>query len=419
MKIFRKLIPFIFFLSIPAYAALELELTQGMEGALPITISNFGNEQQLNQPLTEIIRADLRNSGRFHVLENNKTADNLLEGKITASGSKQFKVEFDLVDVINSGSLEDGSPSKTLLINKTYIFSEKNTRALAHRIADDIYAKLIGKKGVFSTKIAYVLVESKNGKPFQYHLMIADADGYNAHPLLTSEEPMMSPRWASDGKRVAYFSFEKKRAAIFIQDITTGEREAVSQFWGVNGAPAWSPDGKKLAIVLSDTGHTNIHVIDLATKKVLQLTNSWSIDTEPAWSPDGDTIIFTSNRSGGPQICQISSKGGPVERVTYNGTYNTTASFTSDGRSIVMLHKDRGMFVIALQDLDTDRVDILTNTGRDQSPSLAPNDDMVLFASRFGKRQVLGMVSIDGRVRLRLPAQEGDVREPAWSPRAT
>ena len=416
MKMLKKSIFFFLFLSFATFAALELELTQGMEGALPIAIKTFNDEPLLQQSLTSIVKADLQNSGRFHVVKKDRKVDNILVGKVSRAGAGQYKVEFDLADALNSNEPTEGGLNKTVLLTKTYIFSEKNTRAVAHRIADDIFQKLIGKKGAFSTKIAYVLVKNKMGKPNKFHLMVADADGHNPHPLLTSDEPIMSPQWSPDGKRIAYVSFEKKRASIYVQDVHTGKRELVSQFYGINGAPAWSPDAKKLAIVLSKSGRPNIYTLDVATKELKQLTNSWTIDTEPAWSPDGKTLIFTSNRSGGPQIYQINSKGGSPERITYNGTYNTTASFTSDGRSIVMLHKDRGMFVIALQDLDTDRVDILTDTGRDQSPSLSPNDDMVLFATRFGRRQVLGMVSVDSRVRLRLPAQEGNVREPAWSP---
>lgn len=412
MKILKKSILFLLFLNLSAFAALELELTQGMEGALPISINPFKAESALEQSLTSVIKADLQNSGRFHVLGEGRKVDNMLVGKVTKAGPGQFKVEYDLVDTVNAQNSEE----RNVLLTKTYAFSEKNARAVAHRIADDVFQKLIGKRGVFSTKIAYVLVKNKSGKPNKYHLMVADADGHSPHPLLTSDEPIMSPRWAPDGKRIAYVSFEKKRASIYVQDIHTGKRDLVSQFYGINGAPAWSPDTKRLAIVLSKSGHPNIYILDMDTKELKQLTNGWSIDTEPAWSPDGRTLIFTSNRSGGPQIYQIDPKGGQPERVTYNGTYNTTASFTRDGHSIVMLHKDRGMFVIAMQDLDTDRVDILTDTGRDQSPSLSPNDDMVLFATRFGRRQVLGMVSVDSRVRLRLPAQEGDVREPAWSP---
>ncbi len=416
MKLLRRLIPFIIFLSLPSYAALELELTQGMEGAIPITIKTFQNEQQSKLNLTSIIRADLRNSGRFNVAENNKKSDNILEGKITVTGPNQYKVDFDIVDNLSASS--EGEGSRSVLLSKTYAFTDKNIRILGHRIADDVYSKLVGKKGFFTTKIAYVLVRNKLGKAHQYHLMIADVDGYNAKPLLTSEEPIMSPRWAPDGQRLAYVSFEKKRASIYVQNITNGQREVVSQFYGINGAPSWSPDGKKLAMVLSKSGYPKIYVLDLATRNLRQLTQGDSIDTEPSWSPDGQTLLFTSNRSGGPQIYQLSVNGGEPSRLTFNGTYNTTASFSSDGRTVIMLHKDSGMFFIALQDLDTDHLEILTKNGRDQSPSLAPNDDMVLFATRSGSRQVLGMVSVDGRVRLRLPALEGDVREPAWSPRS-
>lgn len=415
MKLFSRLLPIIMFLSLQAHAALELELTQGIEGAIPITVKSFQNEQSLKLALTSIIRADLRNSGRFFVADDNKKSDNIVDGKITMTSPNQFKVDFDIIDSLSSA---EGDGSRTVLLSKTYAFNDKNIRTLGHRIADDIYSKLVGKKGVFNTKIAYVLIRNKLGKPNQYHLMIADVDGYNAKPLLTSEEPIMSPRWAPDGQRLAYVSFEKKRASIFVQNVTNGHREAVAQFYGINGAPSWSPDGKKLAMVLSKSGYPKIYVLDLATRKLTQLTYGDSIDTEPSWSPDGQTLLFTSNRSGGPQIYQLSTNGGEPSRLTFNGTYNTTASYSSDGRSVVMLHKENGMFVIALQDLDTDHVEILTKHGRDQSPSLAPNDDMILFASRHGNKQVLGMVSVDGRVRLRIPSMDGDVREPAWSSRA-
>lgn len=415
-----------------AYAALDLELTQGVESAIPIAVVPFGQENQLGaQSLSAVIRQDLAHSGQFRLFETEALpgrpeshqavdlskwrqlgADHLVVGRVTPLGSSRYSVQFELMNLYGSSN----SQSAGVLLNKSFTLNAESARSLGHHIADLIYEKLLDKKGIFSTHIAYVLVKHLGTPAKQYQLMVADIDGFNPQALVISKEPIMSPSWSPDGKQIAYVSFETQKAAIFIQKVATGERFKVADFEGINGAPAWSPDGKTLAVVLSKSGYPKIYTLDIASRAAKQVTKGWAIDTEPSFSPDGKSLVFTSNRGGGPQIYRVSLQSGRVERVTYEGNYNASSSFTRDGKALLVLHHDQTGFNVALQDLKSGQLDLLSRSGQDQSPSMAPNDEMVVFATKSGTKQVLGMVSRDARIRLRLPAQEGDVREPAWSP---
>lgn len=409
-----------------AFAMLELELTQGVDKALPIAILPFTGQPEGSDAdnMTSVIRTDLRNSGRFQVLSDDVFPEhpmsfasvnsslwkrNKIEGIVIGriqGNSSGYDVNFQLVDVY----------SNKILASQEYHVQQNQFRALAHHISDIIYQQLTGERGVFSTRITYVLVQQWPDRPRQYTLEVADSDGFNPKPLLISSHPIMSPAWSPDGKSMAYVSFENNHAAIYVVDIITGNRRLISEYPGINGAPAWSPDGSQLALVLTKTDQPKIFVLDINTHQLTQVTDGWSIDTEPNWAPDGQSIIFTSDRGGSPQIYRVSVNNHHVQRITFSGNYNARASFTPDGKSIVMLHREDKLFNIAVQDLQTGRVTELTRSGLDDSPSLAPNGGMVLYGTQYGDRAVLGVVSTDGRVKLRLPAREGEVQEPAWSP---
>lgn len=389
-----------------------MELTRGTAGAIPIAIVPFTQEGIPPQNVSAIVSNDLKNSGRFKVQMNKQGVDNIVVGQVQAIGSDRYQVSFKLLDGFKGkGSVENVSLSKKFTVNGSQL------RALSHHISDLVYQHILGVRGVFSTRLAYIVVQHSGTGAAHYTLEVCDQDGYNPRPLLNSRDPIMSPSWSPDGKKVAYVSFENKHAAIYIQNVMTGARYLVSEFPGINGAPAWSPDGRKLALVLSKTKAPNIYLMDIASHKLSQLTHDYYINTEPAWSPDGHSIIYTSNRSGTPQIYQMNLASHSVTRLTYDGNYNARASFTPDGNHIVVLNRESNYFNIGVLDLNTGTFRVLTNSRNDsESPSVAPNSSMVLYGTLSGGRSVLGMAATDGSVQILLPARSGDVQDPAWSP---
>lgn len=413
------------FIGSNAHAALTIEITQGVEGALPIAVVPFGpSGMALPVDVAEVIAADLKRSGRFAPLAKNDLiarpyetaqvnfrdwrllkADNLVIGKVTPQGAG-YVAQFQLFDVYRGVQLAGYSIRS----------DAANLRRTAHQIADMIYETLTGEPGAFATRIAYITVTNMTGGKRRYSLEVADSDGYDPRPVVQSTQPMMSPSWSPDASRLAYVSFESRRPRIFAQDLRSGQRELIASFEGINGAPSWSPDGTRLALVLSKDGNPEIYVMDLASKQLRRMTDSIGIDTEPSWSPDGRSIIFTSDRGGTPQIYRMPSSGGRAERLTFEGAYNARASFSADGRSIAMVHGVSNRFQIALLNLQNGALQILTDGGLDESPSFAPNGRMIIYATEEKMRGVLAAVSVDGRVKQRLSAREGDAREPAWAP---
>ena len=420
--------------SMSSCAQLQIQLTQGVDAAMPLAIYPFsGDDVTLPGGVTmsQVVMTDLKNSGQFHDISPKKTvplptqssdldskylkkrgANVVLMGSVHAMPTGQYQVSIQLVDLYHQSSV-DGAPH--VLLQQRYTVSQSSLRRLAHKISDDVYEQLLGVPGVFSTKIAYVLVNHSGLSSARYQLMVADADGFNPQPLLTSLMPIMSPTWV-DANHMVYVSFEGHRATIYWQDLVSGKRRVLSRSPGVNGAPAVSPDGKKLALVLTKTGNPNIYVMDIASGALQRITSGLSIDTEPAWSPDGKRLIFTSNRGGNPQVYQYRFSDKQIQRLTFDGNYNARASFLPNTSDIVMMHRDEGVFGIARQSLSSGRTEILTQSGSDESPSVSPNGKMVIYAMQYQGKGVLAVVSSDGRVKLRLPAQAGSVQEPAWSP---
>lgn len=424
------LLSVISFIPFSAHAILTMELTRGVAGAIPIAVVPFANSESAPQHVSDIVANDLQNSGRFKVYGRNQISasptdvngistnyfrslgtDNVVVGKVIALGGDRYQINFQLVDLLS------GKSSDAIRASKTITVSGRDLRKAAHRVSDAIYQAMTGTRGIFSTRLAYVVVQRESGQRPRYVLEVSDQDGYNPRPLLSSPEPIMSPSWSPNGRDIAYVSFEKRFASIYIQNTVSGARHQLSSFPGINGAPSWSPDGRRLALVLSKSGTPNIYVMNIANRQLKQLTHDYYINTEPAWSPDGRTLIYTSNRSGGPQIYQINLNDGSSNRVTYDGDYNARASFTPDGSHIAMIHRVGGIYKIALLDLDNGTTRVLTSTAGDStSPSMAPNGSMVLYDTVASGRNVLGMSSSDGAVELILPARNGEAQDPSWSP---
>lgn len=413
-----------------AYAAVDIELTQGVAGSIPVAVAAFEGQGYTStdpQNVTAVIDSDLNHSGRLKSLPaahdpsrvsgpmpaafwRGLGADYTVTGHAKQLADGRYAVDFKLQSVpTGPGVTQD-------ILAQSFTANAGQLRSLAHHISDLIYEKLTGERGVFQTRIAYVLVQRANNKA-RYALEVADMDGYNPKTLLSSPSPIMSPAWSPDGKKIAYVSFEKKRSQVYISDVMSGQRRLVTDFRGINGAPAWAPDGQRLAVALSKKeAQPHIYIVNLGSGGDQQITSGWSIDTEPAWASNGQSLLFTSDRGGAPQIYQVNLGSHQIDRVTYAGNYNASATYSPDGKQVVMLHRTDSQFNIALLDLTSGRVTELTDAGVDESPSMAPNGSMVLYATRQGGKGMLGMVSTDGRVKLRLPSRNGDVREPAWSP---
>lgn len=428
----KKLMRYVMFvlllpMAMNVQALLQIEITKGMQGTLPIAIQPFYDTTaafQGRQSVADIVSADLYRSGKFAPLSNDKVrlnalpeaevefakwralgVDNLLTGSIKRSADNTYIVQFKLYDVLSSKLLEQRSLPIT----------PYQLRRAAHHISDVVYEVLIGQRGAFNTQIAYVTSSGKQ-KDKRYQLQIADADGYAEQEILTSKQPIMSPAWSPDGRRLAYVTFENKRSRIYVQDVVRGVRKAMPLFKGINGAPTWSPDGEQLALTLSRDGNSEIYILKVDSGRLRRLTHSPGIDTEPTWSPDDDFIVFTSDRGGRPQLYKIPVKGGRAQRISFEGNYNADASFSPDGRLLTLVHGHKGRYQIGLIDVETGVLRLLSQGYLDESPSFSPNGDMIIYATQVDGRGVLSAISVDGMVSQQLRRADGEVRDPAWSP---
>lgn len=411
-----------------ARAELTIRITQGVGQQTPIAIVPFGFEGEGAEAPTdvaEIIANDLARSGRFaptprdRMLQRPTTGvdvdfddwsiigiEALVVGKVTQTGANAYNLQFQLFDVFG----------RNQLVGYRLPASRGTMRQAAHRLADMIFEELTGIEGVFATRVAYVTAAGQ-GNSRLYSLVIADADGENETTIMESPDPIMSPAWSPDSRRLAYVSFEDNVSSIFVQTLRSGNRLKVSSRPGINGAPSFSPDGRKLVLTLGGAdGNLDLHVLDLQSRELTRLTTNRSIDTEGSWSPDGRYIYFTSDRSGGPQIYRVAATGGNPERVTFEGSYNARPRLSPNGEKLAMVHLDRGNYRIGIMDVGSRDVTILSAGAQDESPSFAPNSDTLIYATRQSRNGVLETVSADGLVRQQLASGSGDVREPVWSP---
>lgn len=400
-----------------AHAQLRVEIAGVGANQIPVAIAGFADEATAPQQVTAIIKADLARSGFFKIIDTGNVmsettqvnygewkaqgADALVVGSVHRLADGRYDVRYRLLDTIKAANLSGFGQ----------VAGPDRLRVAAHKIADDIYEKLIGVRGAFATRIAYI---TKSGN--EYRLEVADSDGEGTQVALRSNEPIISPTWSPDGTKVAYVSFENKKPVVYVQDLTNRQRTVVANHRGSNSAPSWSPDGSRLAVALSRNGYTQVYIVNADGSGLRQLTNTNGIETEPQFAPDGQTLYFTSDRSGGPQIYRMNINSGETQRVTFSGGYNISPRVSPDGKTLAYISRREGRFQLYAMDLASGQELRLSDTAKDESPSFSPNGKYIMYATESGRRGTLAVVSVDGRVKHRLTTQAGDIREPTWGP---
>ena len=415
----------LFFLSTLS-GQLRIEIKGGLED--PINVAVVPMQWNLDSPqdlfVHEVIKSDLESFGEFYVLPPKNMlslpsskeevffkdwrilgTDFLVIGDIGLSEvENEIKVSFFIFDIV-----------KERLIHKGLVFgTEKSLRRISHKISDIIYSKIYDIPGIFSTQIAYI--DKPSASDPNYNLMISDLDGFQSLSLFSSPQPLMSPSWSPDKKKIAYVSFEEGTSRIFIQQLSNAQRFGLKLERGINSSPNWSPNGDKLSAVLSRTGNPDIFIYDLKLSTWIQITNHFGIDTEPDWSPDSNKILFTSNRSGSPQLYEANVKTNRIKRITFDGTYNARGRYLPNGKDIVFVHRRNGVFHIAKQNLRSGNINILTDTSLDESPTVSPNGNVVIYATKDGNKDILAGITLDGKTKFIMPSLKGEAREPSWSP---
>ncbi|MDR3670801.1 MAG: hypothetical protein P4L36_08155 [Holophaga sp.] len=373
----------------------------------------------------DVLIRDLDEAGPFSVIRSNLPGSTdpasykawaatgtewLLTTTINRSGGGDLEVMIQVVDVM-AGQAKNAKA----VVSKRYTGRDGALRRIAHKICDDLMARLTGEQGVASTRVVFVRETGRGVK----EIYQVDRDGASPHPLTSYRSLTISPTVAADG-RLAYVTYKGGAPEIWGQRTVGGPQVKLyplsSKVEGHCFCPSWSPDGRRLALVQGDRrGNTDIVVLDVATGRVRRLTDSNCINTDPSWNPAGNQLAFTSDREGGPQVFLMGDDGSNVRRLTREGTYNASPAWSPSGSMIAYVSRFEGKFDLFVYKLGEGKsYQITTGIASSESPSWSPDERRIVFSSGSRGGMELYTTDLSGNTLRKLINIDG-CQSPKWT----
>jgi TolB protein len=413
--------------------AVEVEITQGSFRPIPIAVVPFQGGDGASQPvaveISDIVLADLRNSGLFKTLDQASfiernaaidraprfadwrviSAEALLVGRVTQTADGRIRAEFRLWDVV-AGRQTSG---------EQFLLSASNPRRVAHVIADAVYERLTGEKGYFDTRIVFVAETGPKSERAK-NLAIMDQDGKNFHPLTSGQNLMLTPRFNPVTQEIAYMAYNPEgQPRVVMRNLETGQERVVGNFPNMSFAPRFSPDGQSLVFSLQKGNSSNIFQMDMRSSQMTQLTTTDAIDTGPCFSPDGRQIVFESDRTGTQQLYVMNRDGSAQKRISFgDGSYSTPV-WSPRGDMIAYTKITRGSFLIGVMKTDGTGERVLTEGFHNEGPVWSPNGRVIMFFRDLPKQGGPHLYTIDVTGYNERPVPTPSfASDPAWSPRS-